>query len=252
MVDPLELVTQKVAQHRLAMARLHGEIGAALDMALAQWYPTHPDPMQIQGGTLCSDVRTHVLAMNGINARSVHDPGGPRAPQGASCGPGSTLRMSTGPSSSVRFGDTTLAWGRVRHISPERAEEIGAISPQPMPKSRPGKQMSLDAGEPEDQRVFGPAGIGDDYELIVYWWETPGRLSVGGAILAAVADLDTGEERPLAFAPLPPAIRPKTKAEQRIAIEDDDEDLREREDFGSFLPKKDSESEESDTGNAGA
>ncbi len=122
------------------------------------------------------------------------------------------MRMSTGPSSSVRIGDAGMAWARVRHISPQRAADIGALLPQSMPQSKPGKQMALDAGEPEDQRVFGPAGIGDDYELVVYWWETPGRLSVGGGILAVVADLDTNEERILGFEPLPLAIRPKTVA----------------------------------------
>jgi len=241
MVVPLELATQLVAQHRLALARLLGEIGVAFDATLARWYPVFPDPMQIQGGTLCSDVRTHVLAMNGITSQSTKDA---QAPQGASCGPGSTLRMTTGPSSSVRLGDSGLAWARVRHISPQRAEEIGALPPLPMPDSKPGKQMALDDTESEDQRVFGPAGIGDDYDLVVYWWETPGRLSVGGAILSVVADLDTNEEQFLGFAPLPPAIRPKTLAEQQITVEDENDDV--RDDFGKFLPEKPSDTGESE------
>ena len=86
--------------------------------------------------------------------------------------------------------------------------------------------------------MFGPAGIGDDYELVVYWWETPGRLSVGGGILAVVADLDTSEERILGFEPLPLAIRPRTVAERQIVAEDD-EDV--REDFEQFLPRNASE-----------
>jgi hypothetical protein len=244
MVVPLELATQLVTQHRLAWARLLGEIGVAFDATLARWYPVFPDPMQIQGGTLCTDVRTHVLATNGIDAQSTKDATGPHAPPGASCGPGSTLRMTTGPSSSVRLGDSGLAWARVRHIGPQRAEEIGALPPLPMPNSKPGKQMALDDTEPEGQRVFGPAGIGDDYDLVVYWWETPGRLSVGGAILSVVADLDTKEERILAFEPLPPAIRPKTKAEQQITIEDENEDV--RDDFDKFLPEKPSDTGESE------
>ena len=235
MVVPVELARQLVALHRLALARLLGEIGVAFDASLARWFGVFPDPMQIQGGTLCQDVRSHVLAMNGIDAQSAKAATPPVAPEGASCGPGSTLRMSTGPSSSVRIGDAGMAWARVRHISPQRAADIGALPPQSMPKSKPGKQMALDAGEPEDQRVFGPAGIGDDYELVVYWWETPGRLSVGGGILAVVADLDTNEERILGFEPLPLAIRPKTVAEQQSAAEGDDEDV--REDFEEFLPR---------------
>lgn len=235
MVVPVELARQLVALHRLALARLLGEIGVAFDASLARWFRVFPDPMQIQGGTLCQDVRSHVLAMNGIDAQSTKAPTPRLAPEGASCGPGSTLRMSTGPSSSVRIGDAGMAWARVRHISPQRAADIGALPPQSMPQSKPGKQMALDAGEPEDQRVFGPAGIGDDYELVVYWWETPGRLSVGGGILAVVADLDTNEERILGFEPLPLAIRPKTVAEQQSAAEDDDEDV--REDFEEFLPR---------------
>jgi len=167
MVVPVELARQLVALHRLALARLLGEIGVAFDASLARWFRVFPDPMQIQGGTLCQDVRSHVLAMNGIDAQSTKAPTPPLAPEGASCGPGSTLRMSTGPSSSVRIGDAGMAWARVRHISPQRAADIGALPPQSMPQSKPGKQMALDAGEPEDQRVFGPAGIGDDYELVV-------------------------------------------------------------------------------------
>lgn len=244
MVVPLDLATQLVAQHRLALARLLGEIGAAFDKVLAQWFPTLPDPMQIQGGTLCQDVRTHVLAMNGINAASTKGSTPPQAPPGASCGPDSTLRMSTGPSSSVRLGDSGLAWARVRHISPQRAEEIGALDPQPMPKPKVGKQMALDDAEPEDQRVFGPAGIGQDFELVVYWWETPGRLSVGGAILSVVTDLDTSEEQILAFTALPPAIRPKTVAEQAQTMVEDDEGV--RDDFGKFLPNKASETGEAE------
>ena len=162
MVVPVELARQLVALHRLALARLLGEIGVAFDASLARWFRVFPDPMQIQGGTLCQDVRSHVLAMNGIDAQSTKAPTPRLAPEGASCGPGSTLRMSTGPSSSVRIGDAGMAWARVRHISPQRAADIGALPPQSMPQSKPGKQMALDAGEPEDQRVFGPAGIGDD------------------------------------------------------------------------------------------
>ena len=37
MVVPLELATQLVAQHRLALARLLGEIGVAFDKVLAHW-----------------------------------------------------------------------------------------------------------------------------------------------------------------------------------------------------------------------
>lgn len=246
-VVPLELATQLVAQHRVAVAKLLGEIGEAFDATLAMWFPVFPDPMQIPGGTLCSDVRAHVLAMNGIDARSVKGPTPPKAPEGASCGAGSTLRMSTGPSSSVRIGDSGMAWARVRHMSPKQAEDLDAIEPQSMPQSKPGTQMALDDGEPEEQRVLGPAGIGQAFELVVYWWETPGRLSVGGAILAVVADLGGSEEQILAFAPLPAAIRPKTVAERKQSMVDDDEDERVREDFEKFLPSK-SPAETGETG----
>lgn len=245
MVVPLELATRLVTQHRLAVARLLGEIGVAFDASLARWYPVFPDPMQIPGGTLCSDVRAHVLAMNGIDAKTTKLATPPEPPKGASCGPDSTLRMSTGPSSSVRIGDSAMAWARVRHIPPKRAEELDASTPQSMPGSKPGTQMALDDGEPEAERVMGPAGIGQDFELVVYWWETLGRLSVAGGILAVVADLDTKEERILAFAPLPSAIRPKTVAEQQ-QNEDDDENV--QEDFEKFLPEK----SPSETGNSEA
>ncbi|OBJ92030.1 hypothetical protein A9W97_10920 [Mycobacterium gordonae] len=238
MVVPLELATQLVGQHRVAVAKLHGEICVAFDATVARWYSVFPDPMQIPGGTLCSDVRAHVLAMNGINAQTVKGSAPPRAPVGASCGPGSTLRMSTAASSSVRIGDSGMAWARVRHMSPKDAAGLDGLVPELMPSPRPYRQMALDGGEPEDQRVLGPAGIGEDFDLVVYWWETPGRLSVGGAILAVMDDLDGNEERILAFAPLPAAIRPSTVAELQHNVGDDDEDERVREDFNRFLPGK--------------
>lgn len=247
MVVPVELAANLVGQHRVAVAKLFGEICVAFDETLARWYSVFPDPMQIPGGTLCQDVRTHVLAMNGINAQTVKG-STPQAPEGASCGPGSTLRMSTAASSSVRIGDTGMAWARVRHMSPKAAEGLDELVPQPMPKPRPYKQMPLDAGEPEERRVLGPAGIGELFELVVYWWETPGRLSVGGAILAVMYDLDGNEEQMLASAPLPAPIRPTTVAEQPRNVADEDDDERVREDFTKFLPGK----SPSETGEAGA
>lgn len=247
MVIPVELAANLVSQHRDAVAKLFGEICVAFDDTLARWYPVFPDPMQIPGGMLCHDVRAHVLAMNGINAQTVKGSTPPRAPEGASCGPGSTLRMSTAASCSVRIGDTGMAWARVRHMSPKDAAELDELVQAPMPKAKPYKQMTLDGGEPEDQRVLGPAGIGEVFDLVVYWWETPGRLSVGGAILAVVADLDGSEERMLAFAPLPAAIRPTTAAALRSVVEED-EDERVREDFTTFLPGNPA----AETGDAGA
>lgn len=56
-----------------------------------------PDPVQIQVGTPCQDVRTYVLAMNGINAASTKGATPPQTLPGASWGPNSTLRMPTWP-----------------------------------------------------------------------------------------------------------------------------------------------------------
>ena len=47
MVVPVELARQLVALHRLALARLLGEIGVAFDASLARWFRVFPDPMQI-------------------------------------------------------------------------------------------------------------------------------------------------------------------------------------------------------------
>ena len=208
MAVPFELVTQLGAQHPVALARLLGEIGVAFDETLAMLSKRFPDPRQIPGGTLCSNVRSIVLAMNGINAVTGTDPSPPKAPKGASCGLGSTLRMTSGPNSSVRIGDTKkVAWARVRKLGSEMVEALGLLTPQPMPAPRAGQQMALDAGEPESQRVMGPPGIGECYEFVVYWWPTSNRVSVAGGILAAVEAIDTSEERILAFAALPPAIR---------------------------------------------
>jgi hypothetical protein len=143
--------------------------------------------------------------------------------------------MTSGPSSSVRLGDTKkVAWARLRHLSPQEAEDIGASTGQQMPATRPGKQMAFDASEMSDgEPVMGPPGIGDQYELVAYWWESPGRLSVAGAILAMVADIDTKDERIVEFVELPPAIRPKTAAELAARDDSDDEDVR---DFEDLLP----------------
>lgn len=214
MVVPVELLEELVAQHRLAWAKLLGEVGVAFDKTLARWSEEFPDPMRIAGETLCSDVRTRVLAMNGIDALSRFDRLPRTAPQNASCGPGSTLRMTKGPNSSVRLGDTKrVAWARLRHMTPKKAEELGVLTPQAMPVPKAGAQMALGAGEPEIEWLMGPPGMGECYEFVAYWWETPGRLSVDGGILAMVADINTPQERIIALVGLPAAIRPKTAAE---------------------------------------
>lgn len=235
MAVPKDLLTDLVTQHGLAWAKLLGEVEVAFDKTLAAWAPVCPDPMRIPGGTLCSDVRTRVLLMNGIDARSRFDDPPQTPPEGASCGPGSTLKMTSGPSSSVRLGDTKkVAWARLRHLPPQEAEDIGALTPQPIPATQPGRQMAFDAAEMESEpQVMGPPGIGDQYEFIAYWWESPGRLSVAGAILAMVADIDTKDERIVEFIELPPAIRPKTAAELAAHDYSDDEDVR---DFEDLLP----------------
>lgn len=147
----------------------------------------------------------------------------------------------------MRLGDTKrVAWARLRHLPPQEAEGIGALTSQQMPATRPGKQMAFDAAEMQaEEQVMGPPGIGDQYELIAYWWESPGRLSVAGAILAMVADIDTKDERIVEFVDLPPAIRPKAAAELAARDDSDDEDLR---DFEDLLPPE----SPSETGNSEA
>jgi hypothetical protein len=243
MAVPLELLRRLVVQHRVALAMLLGEIGLAFDKTLASWAEEFPDPMRLHGGTLCSDVRTRVLAMNAIDARSRFD-NPPRTPsRSASCGPDSTLQMSSGPGVSVRFGDSDMAFARVRHMSPKEAEALGAVVQQlAMPAPKPGRQMVLDDDEPESQRVMGPPGIGQNWDLVLYWWETPGRLSVAGGILAMVEEIDTSDERIVAFVDLPAAIRPKTAAE--IAQQDVEDDEVDRE-FDEQWPENPSAGEDS-------
>ena len=210
-MDLYVLVARLLEQHREAFARLLGEIQVAYDEAVAMLAHRFPDPRQIPGGTLCGVVRAIVLAMNGLDALS-HTGASPRAaPAGASCGPGSTLRMSPGPNSSVRLGDRNLAKARVRKLAPDVVESLALLSPRPTPPAKPGAQLFLDDGQ--EQRVMGPAGLEQEYELVVYWWPTGDKASVAGAILAAVADLDTPEEHILVFSALPAAIRPKAAAE---------------------------------------
>jgi hypothetical protein len=239
-MDLQELVERLMAQHRETLARVYGEVQAAYDETVAKHSDRFPDPRQIPGGALCGVVRAIVLDMNGMDALSgTRNP--PRtAPQGASCGPGSTLQMASGPNSSVRLHDSSLAETRVRKLPPKEVGNLAVMSPQPMPDPKPGTQMVLDDGH--EERVLGPAGMGQQFDLFVFWWPTADKTSVAGAILAAVADIDTSEERILAHTPLPPAIRPKTAAEDQP-----DTDYEPRGDFDEYFGEKSSE-----TGDSGA
>lgn len=89
---------------------------------------------------------------------------------------------------------------------------------------------------------MGPPGIGQNWDLVLYWWETPGRLSVAGGILAMVEEIDTSDERIVAFVDLPAAIRPKTAAEIAQQDVEDDEDDR---DFDEQWPENPSAGEDS-------
>jgi hypothetical protein len=242
MLFPLELLAKLMGQHGVAFAKLLGEVGLAFDQCLAAWAKVYSSPMRIPGGTLCGDVRALVLAMNGIDAQSRHDKSPRPIIPGASCGPGSTLHMTSGPNSSVRLGDPNMVWTRLRHMKPKRAEEVRLMVPEALSESKAGKQLALDDGEPESRRVMGPPGIGQDFELITYWWETPGRLSVAGGILTVVEEFDTQEERIVAFVDLPPAIRPKTKAEVALGAARNEEEHRQ---FDERFPQIRSENNES-------
>ncbi|ORW08119.1 hypothetical protein [Mycolicibacter longobardus] len=242
MLFPLELLTRLMNQHGLAFARLLGEFDLALDQSWANWSRVYPSPMHVPGGTLFGDVRARVLAMNGIDAQCRSDKSPRPVIANASCGPGSTLHMSTGPSASVRLGDSNLAWTRVRHMSPKRAEEVRLMVPQALSEPKAGTQMPLDDGLPESQRVMGPPGIVEDYDLITYWWENPGRLSVAGGILTIVEELDEEDERVVAFVDLPAAIRPKSETETKLASIRDDGEQRQ---FDERFPHIRSEQDES-------
>ncbi|TDZ98551.1 hypothetical protein [Mycobacteroides salmoniphilum] len=230
---PQELVEQLATQHRLALALLLGEIHAAFDKTVAMLSETFPDIRQVHGGVFCGNVRAFVLAMNGIDALSRRGLSPRKVPEGASCGPGSTLKMWSGPNSSVRIGDSALAWARMRKLKPANVEGLPVLSSQMMPGTRPGVQMALDTGL--QAPVLGPEGIGERYDLFVYWWPTADMTSVEGAILAAVADVDTPEEQILAFTLLPPPVRRKTAAE--LAETDDYEP---QGDFEKHMPEQDS------------
>lgn len=238
-MDLQELVERLTKQHRLAFARLLGEIEAAYDEVVALHARRFPDPRQIHGGALCGDVRATVLAMNGIDALTHTRRSSRTAPKGASCGPDSTLRMTSGPNASVRLGDSNLARSRVRKLAPDVVDALALYLSAP--DAKPGVQLFLDDGQA--QPVMGPPGIEQEYELIVYWWPTPDKVSVAGAMLAAVADLNTTEERILVFTTLPPAIRPKTAAEEQ----QQDTDYQPAGDFDEIFGKK-----SSDTGDSGA
>lgn len=242
MLFPLELLTQLASRHEIAFAKVLGEFDLALDQSWATWSKVYPSALHVPGGTLFADVRARVLAMNGIDAQSGRDKTPRTRLADASCGPGSTLHMSTGPSASVRLGDSGLAWTRVRHVSPKRAEVIRLMVPQALSEPKVGKQMALDDGLPDSQRVMGPAGIVENYDLITYWWEKPGRLSVAGGILAVVEELDEKDERVVAFIDLPSAIRPKTDSETSLAKVRDDGEQRQ---FDERFPQIRSERTES-------
>lgn len=240
-MDLQELVERLMKQHRSAFARMHGEIEAAYDEVVALHARRFPDPRQIPGGVLCGGVRATVLAMNGMDALTRTGESTRDVPKSASCGPDSTLRMTSGPNSSVRLGDSNMARARVRKLAPDVVDSLALFLPQPNPGLKPGVQLFLDDGATEP--VMGPPGLEQEYELIVYWWPTPDKVSVAGAILAAVADLDTNDQRILVFTTLPSAIRPKTAAEEQQA----DTDYQPDGDFNEIFGKK-----STDTGDPGA
>lgn len=236
-----ELVERLVAQHCVALALLHGEIQVAFEEAAAALAARFPDLRQVHGGVFSGHLRAVLLAMNGVDRLTRRGESTRKVPEGASCGPQSTLRMSMGLNSSVRLGDPSMMWTRVRKLTPQIVETLASLTPQPMPAPKAGAQMTLDAGQQD--RVFGPEGIGEQYELVLYWWPRADLSGVENAILAAVADLGvSGEERILAFAPLPAAVRP-----ERVSDVDTGEDYEPAGDYEQFLPKK-----SSDTGDPGA
>lgn len=210
-MDLQELVERLMTQHRLAYARLLGELHVAYDEAVAVLADRFPDPRQIPGGTLCGMVRAFVLDMNGLDALSGTRNQPRSAPRGASGGPDSTLAVTSGPNSSVRLHDSLLTEHRVRKLAARKVKALETLGPQRGSGPRPGTQMVLDEGLAA--RVLGPAGQGEQFDLFIYWWPTPDRVSVADAILAAVADIDTSEERILAFTAMPPAVRPRSAAE---------------------------------------
>lgn len=221
-MDLQELVERLMTQHREAFARVYGEVQAAYDEAVAKYAERFPDPRQIPGGAFCGMVRAIVLDMNGIDALSATRNPPRTVPEGASCGLGSTW-MTSGPNSSVRLSDSSLAETRVRKLPPEQVGDLAVMSPQPMPDPRPGMQLVLDEGF--EERVLGPAGMGQQFDLFLFWWPTADKASVAGAMLAAVADIDTSEMRILASAPLPPAIRATSAAEQADTDYEPDNDF---------------------------
>lgn len=240
-MDLQGLVERLMEQHRVAFARLLGEIEAAYDEVVALHSRRFPDPRQIPGGMLCGDVRATVLAMNGMDALTRSGESTREIPKNASGGPDSTLRMTAGPNSSVRLGDSNMAKARVRKLAPAAVDGLALFTAQPNPAPKPGVQLFLDDGA--DDPVMGPPGLEQEYELLVYWWPTWDKVSVAGAILAAVADLDTNDERILVFTALPAAIRPRTEAEEAAQ----DTDYQPDGDFNEIFGKK-----STDTGDPGA
>lgn len=242
-MDLQELVERLLAQHRQALGRLHGEVQAAYDEAIAKHSDRFPDPKQMPGGALCGVVRAIVLDMNGLDALAGTRTPPRKPPKGASCGPESTLTMTSGPNSSVRLNDSSLTEIRVRKLPAVEMADFAEASPQPIPGPKPGAQMVLD--EDFEEPILGPGGMGQQFDLFVFWRPAADKSGVAGAMLAAVADIDTSEMQILASTPLPPAIRPKSKAEL-LAAEQPDTDYEPADDFDEF--DEDSGAETADPG----
>ncbi|EUA65938.1 hypothetical protein I541_5715 [Mycobacteroides abscessus] len=62
-----ELVERLVAQHRVALALLHGEIQVAFEEAAAALAARFPDLRQVHGGVFSGHLRAVLLAMNGVD-----------------------------------------------------------------------------------------------------------------------------------------------------------------------------------------
>jgi hypothetical protein len=180
-------VDRLVQQHAASLALLHRDLEEALLESAIRWVDRFPNPQDVRGHARCSTIRQTLLHMDAD-----------RKPV-----PGTTLTTSEGQGMSVvlQHNGTRM---RVRKYPTDHLGERLRVVQTPPPGQREAAaeavQLALDEGL--EKRLFpSPSG---PFDLYVLWWPDAEHLGLGGAVLAAVSNIDSASLVQIwATAPLP-------------------------------------------------